>query len=187
MRGWGWSCNFFENETETFFLYWWHRLDEEGFVHFTLCILDKFQRANAKYFALVSNQHTNTVGLKRGNDVKVDIAKNMAMVYTTHIQSVCHQEWKYINNVVWSVLCRVSYIDSQLAIANLKLNITLSRSCTFCTFYSLNNSTVVLSHLIIVVFHFVYCLLESHTCFLPSSSIFWNHQVYQGSRSSYHQ
>ena len=38
---------------ETYLLYWWHKLDVEGFVQFTLCILDKFQRANASDFQLV--------------------------------------------------------------------------------------------------------------------------------------
>ena len=70
----------FENENEVFLLYWWHYLDEKGFVQLTLCIMGKFHRAHVKYFALVSNQHTKTSWLKRANDVKVDIVKNMAMV-----------------------------------------------------------------------------------------------------------
>ena len=47
--------NFIKNSTESYLLYWWHCLDEDGFVQFTLCVLDKFMRANANDFALVSN------------------------------------------------------------------------------------------------------------------------------------
>ena len=60
--------------------------------------------------------------------------------YTTHIQSVCHQAWKYINNVVQSVLCRALHAASQLAIANLKLNTTLSRSTFYGTHTNLNTN-----------------------------------------------
>lgn len=40
---------------ETYLLYYWHKLDVDGFVQFTLCILDKFQRLNDTEFQLVSN------------------------------------------------------------------------------------------------------------------------------------
>ena len=35
---------------EIYLLNWGHKLDVEGFVKFTWCILDKFQRANASDF-----------------------------------------------------------------------------------------------------------------------------------------
>ena len=43
---------FIDSANESYLLYWWHKLDEEGFVQFTLCILDKLQRANTRDFNL---------------------------------------------------------------------------------------------------------------------------------------
>ena len=48
--------NFISKDSESWLLYWWHRLDQEGFVQFTLCVLDKFQRANSDEFNLVSGE-----------------------------------------------------------------------------------------------------------------------------------
>ena len=41
----------------SYLLYWWHKLDNEGFVQFTICVLDRFQRANSTIFQLVSSEH----------------------------------------------------------------------------------------------------------------------------------
>ena len=50
--------NFIKNENESYLLYWWHRLDTEDFVQFTICVLDKFHIANATDFALISNKNS---------------------------------------------------------------------------------------------------------------------------------
>ena len=50
---------------EKYLLYWWHKLDVEGFVQFTLCILDKFQRANTSNFQLVSNVYNENSSKKK--------------------------------------------------------------------------------------------------------------------------
>ena len=48
--------NFIKNNevNQSYLLYWWHTLDKEGFVQFTLCVLDQFQRASTPEFNLVS-------------------------------------------------------------------------------------------------------------------------------------
>ena len=50
--------NYIEAGTNSsYLLYWWHKLDNEGFVQFTICVLDRFQRANSTIFQLVSSEH----------------------------------------------------------------------------------------------------------------------------------
>ena len=49
--------NLIKAQTESYLLYWWHWLDIDDFVQFTLCVLDKFQRSNATDFALIFNKH----------------------------------------------------------------------------------------------------------------------------------
>ena len=52
--------NFIKNENESYLLYWWHRLDTEDFVQFTICVLDKFHISNATDFALISNKNNQS-------------------------------------------------------------------------------------------------------------------------------
>ena len=52
-------ASFLFNLFSSFLLYWWQKLDGEGFVQFTLCILNTFQRSNAVNFQLVSNAYTS--------------------------------------------------------------------------------------------------------------------------------
>ena len=74
-------ASFLLNTSSFFLLYWWHKLDGEGFVQFTLCIIDKFQRSNAVDFQLVSNTYTSS-SPKKGKDenTKIMIASNMGKV-----------------------------------------------------------------------------------------------------------
>jgi len=52
--------NFMKNANESYLLYWSHFLDTEDFVQFTICVLDKFQRANVTDLALISNKHSSS-------------------------------------------------------------------------------------------------------------------------------
>ena len=63
---------------DSFLLYWWHRLDTEGFVQFTICVLDKFHCANAKHFALVSDIYCSPSSRETSaKKEKKEIAKQM--------------------------------------------------------------------------------------------------------------
>ena len=61
-------------------LYWWHWLDQEGFVQFTVCVLDKFQRANSKDFNLVSSEARKQNEKNKKLDIKEAIADNIKTV-----------------------------------------------------------------------------------------------------------
>ena len=64
-------------------LYWWHRLDTEQMLQFTICILDKFQRANAETFALVARERDATKLPSTATSEKdkgAAIAQNVAVV-----------------------------------------------------------------------------------------------------------
>ena len=61
-------------------LYWWHKLDVEEFVRFTFCILDKFQRANASNFQLVSNVYSVDSPKKKKDKKDTEIVKNVGTV-----------------------------------------------------------------------------------------------------------
>ena len=65
---------------ETYLLYYWHKLDVEGCVQFTLCILDQFQRSNATDFQLVSNVHELKSPTKEKVKKDSNIAKNVGSV-----------------------------------------------------------------------------------------------------------
>ena len=74
---------FIKNAAETYLLYWWHRLDCEGFVQFTLCVLDKFQRANSADFALVSNKNivsSSPTRAKKDDELKEKMTNNIGKV-----------------------------------------------------------------------------------------------------------
>ena len=45
---------FCHSSSDVYLLYWWHCLDEEGFLQFTICTLDCFMQANADKFNLVA-------------------------------------------------------------------------------------------------------------------------------------
>ena len=62
----------------SYMLYWWHKLDVEDFVQFTICTLDKFHRANASEFQLVSSEHQSPLRRVKQND---DV-KNIALTET---------------------------------------------------------------------------------------------------------
>ena len=50
--------NYLESGTNSsYLLYWWHKLDMEGFVKFKNCTLDKLHRVNLTDFQLVSSEH----------------------------------------------------------------------------------------------------------------------------------
>ena len=75
--------NFISSPNESYLLYWWNKLDQEGFVQFTLCVLDKFQRANTTKFNLVSNIHLIPTKRSTGNqddENKKKRAINMGLV-----------------------------------------------------------------------------------------------------------
>jgi len=77
--------NFIKNENESYLLYWWHRLDTEDFVQFTICVLDKFHIANATDFALISNKNSqspNASNKNKENDEKMkrEMTANMGKV-----------------------------------------------------------------------------------------------------------
>ena len=65
---------------ETYLLYWLHKLDVDEFIQFTLCILDKFQRANASDFQLVSNVYSVNLPKKDKDKKDTYIAKNAKTV-----------------------------------------------------------------------------------------------------------
>ena len=46
---------------DMYLLHWWYNLDMEGFVQFNLCVLDKYQRANASDSRLVSNVYNENL------------------------------------------------------------------------------------------------------------------------------
>ena len=46
-------------------MYWWHRLDDEGFIQFTICVLEKFNRANTEDFTLVLIKGMNLTPVRR--------------------------------------------------------------------------------------------------------------------------
>jgi len=71
--------NFIHSLTSMYSLYWWHKLDIEGFVKFTVCILDKFQCANATYFNLVSNVHHSPDKRRKDDDEKNNIVLSLSM------------------------------------------------------------------------------------------------------------
>ena len=64
----------------SYILYWWHKLDVEGFVQFTICTLDKFHRVNSNDFQLVSSEHQSQ-SPSRGPGRKEEI-KNRMMTET---------------------------------------------------------------------------------------------------------
>lgn len=35
-------ANYLTNDSSTYLLYWWYKLDAKGFVQFTICVLDTF-------------------------------------------------------------------------------------------------------------------------------------------------
>ena len=73
--------NFIKDDRESYLLYWWHRLDEEDFVQFTICVLDKFHRSNANEFTLVFNNRPDSHTRKSKDDIIKDrIATNMGRV-----------------------------------------------------------------------------------------------------------
>ena len=77
--------NFITKESESWLLYWWHRLDEQGFVQFTLCVLDKFQRTNSDEFNLVSGEAKNNKAasdINQSPDIRQAIANNIGKVGT---------------------------------------------------------------------------------------------------------
>lgn len=73
------------------------------FFQFTLCILDKFQRAHATDYVPVSNNQQNkskNVG-KKAEDVRVEIEQNMAVVgegVKTYISIICEVESWEVNH-----------------------------------------------------------------------------------------
>lgn len=76
-------ANLLENENESYLLYWWHRLDQDGFVQYTLCILDKSQGAKVYAFALVSDQKNvgkQSTAANKIEDTRDTIALHMAAV-----------------------------------------------------------------------------------------------------------
>ena len=73
--------SFLLNINESWLLYWWDRLDKEGMLQFTICILDKFQRANAETFALVARERSTKVSTSVAADAeKTVLARNVAVV-----------------------------------------------------------------------------------------------------------
>ena len=77
-------CNFINNANDSYLLYWWHRLDAEYFIQSTLCVLDNFQRSDAKEFSLVSNNHASPTksvnNKKKDKNIKEEMIKNMTIV-----------------------------------------------------------------------------------------------------------
>ena len=69
-------ANFISTENDSWLLYWWHRLDQEGFVQFTLCVLDKFQSTNSDEFNLVSRNAARSSVSIDSPDIKKVIADN---------------------------------------------------------------------------------------------------------------
>ena len=57
--------NFIRDSKESYLLYWWHRLDDEGFIQFTICVLEKFNRANTEDFTLVLIKGMNLTPVRR--------------------------------------------------------------------------------------------------------------------------
>ena len=66
---------------DSYLLYWWHRLDEEDFVQFTICVLDQFTPANSDDFTLVFDQRTSIQTREKKDDIlKEKINSNMGRV-----------------------------------------------------------------------------------------------------------
>ena len=89
--------NFCHSTSDTYLLYWWHRLDEEGFLQFTVCALDKFQRANAEEFSLVSRRNTTRTSSSNSVDsIRKEMVANVKEVgegvkmlsYTTLLREI---------------------------------------------------------------------------------------------------
>ena len=73
--------NFIKSDSESYLLYWWHRLDEEDFVQFTICALDKFHRSNATEFTRVFNERkSDLVRIRKDDVIKEKMAENMGRV-----------------------------------------------------------------------------------------------------------
>ena len=76
--------SFLLNPSESWLLYWWDRLDKEDVLQFTLCILDKFQRANAEIFSLVGREHAaaakDSASSSSPDSIKKLMATNIALV-----------------------------------------------------------------------------------------------------------
>ena len=66
---------------DSYLLYWWNKLDVEGFMQLTLCTLDKFQRANATDFNIVSYTHNfPSLRVAKDNTHKKVMSDNMGRV-----------------------------------------------------------------------------------------------------------
>ena len=75
--------SFLLNPSETYLLYWWHRLDEEDVLQFTVCVLDQFQRANSETFTLVDREHASASKENSNSpseSTKREIFKNISRV-----------------------------------------------------------------------------------------------------------
>ena len=75
--------SFLLNPSETYLLYWWHRLDEEDVLQFTVCVLDQFQRANSETYALVGREHVSASKENSNSpseSIKREMLKNISRV-----------------------------------------------------------------------------------------------------------
>ena len=73
--------SFIHQHSDISLLYWWHRLDEEGYLQFTICVLDIFQRSNTDEFLLVSKSYAGSSPASGPSEnLKKEMAKNVAIV-----------------------------------------------------------------------------------------------------------